>query len=80
MSVLLRFIFLLGLGPVVKGGLFQTRLEFPFDPTGKLVSGQEFQATCGNGEIIDLDYDNHEEFYWNSPGWIDGDQYPQNTE
>ena len=42
------------------------------------VSGLEEEITCGNGEVIDLS--EVDEFHWYSPGWIDGDKYPENSE
>ena len=36
------------------------------------------QVTCGNGQVIDLRV--AEDFYWLSPGWVEGDEYPENTE
>ena len=43
-----------------------------------VLSNEEFEATCGDGQVIDLA--EGDEFYWRSPGWMDGDDYPENTE
>jgi len=42
------------------------------------VQGLEEEITCGNGEVIDLS--EVDEFHWYSPGWIDGDKYPENSD
>ena len=42
------------------------------------IGGGEGEITCGNGEVIDLE--EGEEYFWYSPGWLEGDQYPKNIE
>jgi len=42
------------------------------------VSSEEGQVTCGNGQTVDLAVG--QDFYWWSPGWEEGDEYPENTE
>merc|ERR1712212_538547 len=43
-----------------------------------LVDSKELEVTCGDGQIIDLPLD--EDFIWHSPGWQEGDEYPENIE
>ena len=42
------------------------------------VASDELEVTCGDGQIIDLP--EGEDFYWYSPGWMDGDDYPEDIE
>jgi len=42
------------------------------------VASEVYEVTCGDGQIVDMT--EGEEFYWYSPGWMDGDDYPEDTE
>jgi len=42
------------------------------------VASEVYEVTCGDGQIFDMT--EGEEFYWYSPGFWDGDDYPEDTE
>merc|ERR1711962_265726 len=42
----------------------------------------DYELTCGNGEVIDLEPEEYlyDAFHWYSPRFLDGEEYPANTE
>ena len=43
---------------------------------------EDMELTCGSGEVIDMEPEEYlwNSFSWTSPGFLDGEEYPANTE